>query len=178
MRRIVSHKTDIILKKGDITAEPVDAVVNAANEYLQHGGGVALAIVRKGGRAIQQESNRQKLPLKVSDAVFTTAGNLPAKYVIHTVGPRQGEGNEYKKIYDAVTNCLLLADKLNLKSIAFPAISSGVFGVPKDISAKAIISAAVDYTDAYQTTGIRQITLVLFSDRDYNVFLKCFPENL
>jgi O-acetyl-ADP-ribose deacetylase (regulator of RNase III) len=132
----------IKLVNGDITDRHVDAIVNAANSYLKHGGGVAVAIVRKGGRIIQDESDKiiAKMGIvSVGSAVITTAGKLPCKAVIHTVGPRMGEGNEDYKLRKAVRSSLLLASERGFKSISMPAISSGIFGFPKDRCAKILV---------------------------------------
>jgi O-acetyl-ADP-ribose deacetylase (regulator of RNase III) len=118
------------LAKGDITERNVDAIVNAANSYLKHGGGVAAAIVRKGGAIIQEESDKivaSRGGIAVGSAVYTTAGNLPCKAVIHTVGPRMGEGNEDYKLRKAVRSSLLLASEKGFRSVSMPAISSGIF---------------------------------------------------
>jgi O-acetyl-ADP-ribose deacetylase (regulator of RNase III) len=122
------------LVRGDITERNVDAVVNAANSYLKHGGGVAAAIVKKGGTIIQKESDKivtTRGLVQVGSAVVTTAGMLPCKAVIHTIGPRIGEGNEDYKLRKAVKSSLLLASERGFKSISMPAISSGIFGFPK-----------------------------------------------
>ena len=132
----------IKLVNGDITDRNVDAIVNAANSYLKHGGGVAAAIVRKGGRIIQDESDKivAKMGIvSVGSAVITTAGKLPCKAVIHTVGPRMGEGNEDYKLRKAVRSSLLLASEKGFRSISMPAISSGIFGFPKDRCAKILV---------------------------------------
>ncbi|MGW8180284.1 MAG: macro domain-containing protein, partial [bacterium] len=117
---------------------------NAANSHLQHGGGVAGAIVRKGGTIIQEESDRIGY-VPVGHAALTTAGKLPAKYVIHAVGPRMGEGDEDSKLKNAVLNSLLLASEKGLRSISMPAISSGIFGFPKDRCALILINEAVHF---------------------------------
>ncbi len=131
------------LVKGDITERNVDAIINAANSYLKHVGGVAAAIVRKGGAIIQEESDKIVTGrgglVPVGSAVITTAGNLPCKAVIHTVGPRMGEGNEDYKLRKAVRSSLLLASKKGFRSISMPAISSGIFGFPKDRCAKILV---------------------------------------
>jgi O-acetyl-ADP-ribose deacetylase len=130
------------LVKGDITERNVDAIVNAANSYLKHGGGVAAAIVRKGGRIIEEESDKiiaKTGIVPVGSAVSTTAGKLPCKAVIHTVGPRMGEGNEDYKLRKAVRSSLLLASERGFRSISMPAISSGIFGFPKDRCAKILV---------------------------------------
>ncbi|MFL6471493.1 MAG: macro domain-containing protein [Nitrososphaeraceae archaeon] len=137
------HNNRILrLVKGDITERNVDAIVNAANSYLKHGGGVAAAIVRKGGTIIQKESDKiitARGLVPVGSAVITTAGKLPCKAVIHTVGPRMGEGNEDYKLRKSVRSSLLLASERGFKSISMPAISSGIFGFPKDRCAKILV---------------------------------------
>ncbi|MFL7867583.1 MAG: macro domain-containing protein, partial [Anaerolineales bacterium] len=125
--------------QGDITTEAVDAIVNAANRHLQHGGGVAGLIVRRGGAVIQQESDAwvQKYgPINPAAPAYTFSGNLPCKYVIHAVGPIWGEGDEDAKLSTAVSASLQLAGKLNLVSISMPAISTGIFGFPMERAAK------------------------------------------
>ena len=118
------------LVQGDITERDTDAIVNAANSYLQHGGGVAGAIVRKGGQIIQDESDRIGF-VPVGNAAVTTAGKLPSKYVIHAVGPRMGEGDEDNKLKSAVLKSLQLASEKNFQSLSLPAVSSGIFGFPR-----------------------------------------------
>ena len=117
------------LVEGDITEMETDAIVNAANDRLVLGGGVAGAIRRKGGPQIQAECDRIGGTF-VGGAVLTTGGRLKARYVIHAVGPRMGEGNEDEKLRNATLNSLKLADEHGLKSLAFPAISAGIFGFP------------------------------------------------
>jgi O-acetyl-ADP-ribose deacetylase (regulator of RNase III) len=130
------------LVKGDITQRNIDAIVNAANSYLKHSGGVAAAIVRKGGEIIQEESDKTVAGrglVPVGSAVITTAGKLPCKALIHTVGPRMGEGNEDYKLRKAVRSSLILASEKGFRSISMPAISSGIFGFPKDRCAKILV---------------------------------------
>ena len=140
------------LVKGDITERNVDAIVNAANSYLKHGGGVAAAIVRKGGTLIQEESNKIVKGIggliPVGSAVITKAGNLPCKAVIHTVGPRMGEGDEDYKLRKAVRSSLLLASEKGFRSISMPAISSGIFGFPKDRCAKILVGESKTFLQA------------------------------
>jgi O-acetyl-ADP-ribose deacetylase (regulator of RNase III) len=159
------------LVKGDITRLRVDAIVNAANSLLRHGGGVAAAIVRAGGKIIQEESNRiveEKGPVRVGEAVYTTAGSLEAKYVIHAVGPRMGEGDEDEKLRSATLNSLRLAEQLGLDSIAFPAISTGVFGYPRDKCAQVMLRTIKEY---FSSGGrIREIILCLYDEETYRVF--------
>ncbi|MEM2049522.1 MAG: macro domain-containing protein [Thermoproteota archaeon] len=168
----------IRLVKGDITRLRVDAIVNAANSWLKHGGGVAAAIVRAGGRIIQEESSRiveQRGPVKVGEAVYTTAGALDAKYVIHTVGPRMGEGDEDEKLRNATLNSLRLAERLGLSSIAFPAISTGVFGYPKDRCAQVMLRTIKEYVSS--GGKIREIILCLYDDETYKVFEETLWKN-
>ncbi len=131
----------IAIVHGDITEANVDAIVNAANEHLQHGGGVAGAISRRGGDAIQAQSSksvREHGRVPTGSAAITGAGRLPAKYVIHAVGPIWGSGDEERKLAAAVTSALTLADEHGVTSIAIPAISSGIYGMPKDVSAQRV----------------------------------------
>jgi O-acetyl-ADP-ribose deacetylase (regulator of RNase III) len=148
-RRINSKK--LCLVQGDITGRDVDAIVNAANSHLQHGGGVAGAIVRKGGQIIQDESNRIGFT-PVGTAVITGAGKLPARFVIHAVGPRMGEGDEDNKLKNAVINALSLASEKGLESISIPAISSGIFGFPKDRCAKILVGESADFLKIQKTS--------------------------
>ena len=132
----------------DITAEKVDAITNAANENLWHGGGVAGAIKRAGGPAIQNESNeyvKQHGKVETGDCGYTSGGNLKAKYVIHAVGPIWNDNKpaEYHValLHSAVYKTLLKAEELECKSIAMPAISSGIFGFPKPLCAQTFFKA-------------------------------------
>src|SRR5215467_3658443 len=136
---VTMDRTQLELVEGDITQLEVDAVVNAANENLQLGAGVAGAIREKGGPSIQEECNRIG-GTPVGTAVATGAGNLRARQVIHAVGPRFGEGDEDKKLASAVRAALALADRRGLKSIALPAISTGVFGFPMDRAARVMLT--------------------------------------
>ncbi len=150
----------LIACKGDITAQDTEAITNAANSYLAHGGGVAGAIVRRGGQEIQEESNyivKERGPIPVGEAVVTGAGKLKAKYVIHTVGPRWGEGDEENKLYRAIQSVLREADKLKIRSVSIPAVSTGIFGFPKDLGAKVIVKATLDYLDAHPDTSLSEI---------------------
>ena len=122
------------------------------NPYLKHGGGVAAAIVRKGGTLIQEESNKIVKGIggliPVGSAVVTKAGNLPCKAVIHTVGPRMGEGDEDYKLRKAVRSSLLLASEKGFRSISMPAISSGIFGFPKDRCTKILVGESKTFLQA------------------------------
>ena len=156
----VIKNTKLVACKGDITAQETDAIVNAANSHLAHGGGVAGAIVRKGGYEIQEESNkiiRERGPVPVGEAVVTGAGKLKAKYVIHTVGPRWGEGDEDNKLYRAIQSVLREAEKLKISSVAIPAVSTGIFGFPKDRGARIIVKAVVDWLNSHPDTSLREV---------------------
>jgi O-acetyl-ADP-ribose deacetylase len=160
--------------QGDITIEEVDAIVNAANEHLQHGGGVAWAISKKGGPSIQKESDvwiREHGPVPHSHPAWTSGGLLPAKYVIHAVGPVWGSGDDDEKLADAVTGSLRVADELNCSSIAMPAISTGIFGFPKDRAAGFIFSAIENYFKGNPLSGVKQVRIVLFDHSTVNAFI-------
>src|SRR5919112_3610015 len=142
-KKLKNNKT-IRLVKADITERNVDAIVNAADSLLNHGGGVAGAIVRKGGRIIQEESNNIGF-VSVGTSVITSAGKLPCRSVIHTVGPQMGEGNEEEKLNNAINSVLELAAQRGFNSISIPAISSGIFGFPKDKCAKILVNETVKF---------------------------------
>ena len=132
--------------QGDITEEDTYAIVNAANSHLKHGGGVAGAIVRKGGYEIQEESDRIGY-VPTGSAAITGAGKLKAKYVIHAVGPVWGEGDEDNKLKNAVLSALKIAEQEGLKSVSLPAISSGIFGFPKERAAHIIFTTTVEFLE-------------------------------
>lgn len=155
------------LIEGDITEMQTDAIVNAANARLILGGGVAGAIRRKGGPEIQQECNKIGGTF-VGGAVITTAGNLKAKHVIHAVGPQMGEGNEDEKLTNATLNSLKLADENNLKSISFPAISTGIFGFPIERCAEIMLKTTIDYLKS--TTSLEKVIFCLFGRDSYQIF--------
>lgn len=165
--KIKINKTILELTEGDITDLDADAIVNAANTALQLGGGVAGAIRRKGGPRIQEECNKVG-GTHVGGAVITTGGNLKAKYVIHAVGPRHGEEHEDEKLKDATLNSLILADKNNLKSIAFPAVSTGIFGFPKDRCATIMLSTTVAYLEG--PTKLEKVVYCLYDKNTFEIF--------
>jgi O-acetyl-ADP-ribose deacetylase (regulator of RNase III) len=158
-------------KLADITSAEVDAVVNAANSYLAHGGGLAGAIVRRGGDIIQQESNRLK-PVAVGSAAVTSAGNLPARWVIHAVGPRWGEGEEEQKLRSAVRSSLDHASALGVRSIAMPAISTGIFGYPKREGTQVIVSECVTWLQTNHVTSLCRIELTAFDEETATLFAR------
>ncbi len=158
--------------KGDITKEKTDAIVNAANKYLSHGGGVAGAIVRAGGRVIQEESDKivkERGPLETGEAVITTAGSLPSKFVIHTVGPIYGEGGEDEKLRKAVLSVLKLATEKNLHSISIPAISCGIYGFPKKRGTKIIYETVKEFL-RNNKTSLKEVHLIGIGREIPNLF--------
>ena len=178
--KIISEKTingkTLSLVQGDITERDVDAIVNAANSLLQHGGGVAGAIVRKGGQIIQEESNKIGYT-PVGTAAITVAGKLPAKFVIHAVGPRMGEGDEDNKLKNAVLSSLKLASEKGLKSISVPAISSGIFGFPRDRCANILVHESARFLKENKKTSLNTVEFCIFDDTTLSHFKKEF-ENL
>ncbi len=161
------NSTVLELIQGDITEQTTDGIVNAANAALQMGGGVAGAIRRRGGSKIQEECNRIG-GTHVGGAVITTGGNLAAKYVIHAVGPIHGDDHEDAKLKDATLKSLILADKHNLRSIAFPAISTGIFGFPKDRCATIMLSTTIAYLEG--PTGLEKVVYCLYDKKTLGLF--------
>jgi O-acetyl-ADP-ribose deacetylase (regulator of RNase III) len=162
------------IAQGDITTDEVDAIVNAANEHLQHGGGVAWAIVRRGGDVIQEESDKwiqQHGLVSHSHPAWTSGGALPAKYIIHAVGPVWGDGDEDNKLEDAISGSLRVADELKCSSISMPAISTGIFGFPKDRAAE-IIFKSIDRYFNENKSGLQIVRLTLFDQATIDVFTK------
>jgi O-acetyl-ADP-ribose deacetylase (regulator of RNase III) len=158
----------LLFVHGDLTQEPVDAIVNAANDRLQHGGGVAGVIARLGGPEIQAESDawvREHGSVSHEQPAYTSAGRLPCRYVIHAVGPVWGSGDEDRKLAAAVRGSLALADRLGLESLALPAISTGIFGFPKMRAAGVIFRAVAEFFSDHPGSGLQQVRLTLF-DKD------------
>ena len=169
MREILVNNSKIKLVQRDITELDADIIVNPANAQLILGGGVAGAIRRKGGPKIQEECNEIGGTF-VGGAVITTGGNLKAKYVIHAVGPCIGEGDEDSKLTNAVLNSLKLMNERGLKTIAFPAISTGNFGYPIDRCAKIMIFVVKKYLAG--ETQIKEVIFCLYTNSDFEVFNK------
>lgn len=159
--------------RGDITEEAVDAIVNAANSRLAHGGGVAGAIVRKGGPVIQEESNRLA-PVPVGQAVVTSAGALPCRWVIHAVGPVWGEGDEERKLRSAVRQALLRAEELHAECVALPAISTGIFGYPKADGCRVIATECA--TLLGELRSVREVRLVAWDEETAESFRRACQE--
>ena len=148
---------------GDLLREPVDAIVNAANGHLAHGGGVAAAIARAAGPELEAEGDRivaSRGPLAVGEAVVTTAGRLPFKGVIHAVGPHQGLGREEELLVQALGSAFRCAAERGWASVAFPAVSSGIFAVPLEVCARAYVRAAREQLAA-PASSLRRLRLVL-----------------
>ncbi|MGH9799671.1 MAG: macro domain-containing protein [Blastocatellia bacterium] len=171
----------IEIRQGDITEQPdVDAIVNAANTDLVLGAGVAGAIRRKGGDIIDQEGERQA-PIRLGDAAVTSAGRLPNKFVIHAaamgyraedrvVPKRHGTDSSAEIIRNATLNSLRRAEDLMLKSIAFPALATGVAGFPVDECAEVMIGAVRDYSAEHAGSSIELAVFVLFTQDDFAIF--------
>ncbi|MHB8844935.1 MAG: macro domain-containing protein [Nitrospirota bacterium] len=161
----------IRLLSADLTERDVDAIVNAANSRLQHGGGVAGAIVRKGGRAIQEESDAIGF-VPVGSAAMTSAGTLKARHVIHAVGPRMGEGDEDRKLTSAITSVLKLAAEKGLASIAVPAISAGIFGFPKDRCARILVGETAAFFRDNPASSLRTVEFCIVDSEAFDLFRK------
>ncbi len=159
--------TQLELAEGDIVELDVDAVVNAANEELKLGSGVAGAIREKGGPSIQEECDRIG-GTPVGTAVLTGGGDLKAKHVIHAVGPKMGEGDEDRKLQSAIRSSLALADRHGLKSIALPAISTGNFGFPMDRCARILLTEVYRYLQG--GTKIERVVVSLRGDDTFEIF--------
>src|SRR5262245_12332824 len=161
-------KTTFSVERGDITDAEVDAVVNAANSELTMAGGVAGAMKRKGGVVIEEEALRQG-PIEIGEAVLTVAGNLPAMHVIHAATMGKDLKTDPEKIGTATKSTLALAEKHRLTSIAFPALGSGVGGVPPEKSADAILSTVLEHLKDGNST-LQKILFVVYQDEAYKAF--------
>lgn len=157
----------IDVRQGDITQVRVDAVVNAANNHLWMGGGVAGALKRAGGPEVEAEA-LAKGPIPVGEAAVTTAGRLPARYVIHAAVMGQDLQTDAGKIRQATTNSLLRADELDIKTVAFPALGTGVGGFPLGECARIMISEVIQYSAG--GTALEGVTFVLFDEVAFEVF--------
>lgn len=158
----------LTLVQGDITRIKADALVNAANSGLAGGGGVDGAIHRAGGPTIMAEC-RKIGGCPTGSAVATGAGNLPAKYVFHAVGPiYHGRPDDARLLASAYRACLQLAEQYHIASIAFPALSAGIYGYPLDKAAPIALRAIIDHIK--QPTSLKHVTVVLFGDKAYRAF--------
>ncbi len=175
MKKVVGQSSLEIIR-GDITTLEVDVIVNAANVDLQHGGGVARAISHAGGPSIQRESDQliaqRGGPLQCSEAVFTGGGSLPARHVIHTAGPiwnQQPEQESEKLLRASIRNCLTLAEAEGWLTLAFPAISTGIYHFPFDLAAQFMLEETTDYLQ--QGSALKRVIFCLFDERAYNAFV-------
>lgn len=153
---------------GSLLEESVDAIVNAANGHLAHGGGVAAVIARAAGPALVREGDgivADRGPIPVGEAVVTTAGELLFEGVIHAVGPHQGIGREEEKLEAALRSAFLRAHERDWASVAFPAVSSGIFAVPPDVCARAYVAAVRGFWDDHPETSLKSIRLCLLGDQ-------------
>jgi O-acetyl-ADP-ribose deacetylase len=160
--------------QGDLLQERVDAIVNAANSHLAHGGGVAGAILRAGGRVIALESKawvKEHGPVTHAEPAYTSGGALPCRYVIHAVGPIWGSGEEDRKLAEAVHGSLALADQLGLRSIAFPFISTGIYGFPKQPAARVILDTIWAYYRILPGSPLHLTRLVLREEESVQIFI-------
>ena len=176
---VLSAGQTLQLVRGDITAETTDAIVNAANQYLQHGAGVAGAILRRGGPAIQRESDawvQKHGPVSHLAPAWTSGGNLGCRIVIHAVGSVWGDGDEEFKLANAIRGSLRLADELGLASIAFPAISTGIFGFPKERAAGVMFASIREYLE--KPSGLKLVRLVLYDPATITAFEKAWHDQI
>ncbi len=174
----LANKFTVQLAQGDLTLEPTDAIVNAANEDLDHGGGVAFSIVQRGGDVIQDESSawvKKHGLVTHARPAWTSGGALPAKFVIHAVGPVWGDGDEDAKLRDAIYGSLRVADELKLESISMPAISTGIFGFPKDRAARIMLNAINEYFEK-EKSNLKIVRITLFDDATVSAFDKVWKE--
>ena len=176
------NKTKLTIIQGDITKQATDAIVNAANSSLMGGGGVDGAIHRAGGPSILEECKKvvaRQGRLPTGKAVITTAGNLKAQYVIHTVGPiwHGGGGNEAELLGSAYYECLKLANQNKLASISFPSISTGAYGYPVGEAATIAINTVVSFLKE-QAISIKDVVFVLFDSRTYQSYSTALQEVL
>jgi O-acetyl-ADP-ribose deacetylase (regulator of RNase III) len=162
---------------GDITQVHCDAIVNAANSHLAHAGGLAAAIVRRGGDSIQRQSDewvRQHGLVDHAHPAITGAGRLPCRYILHAVGPVWGSGDEAGKLQAAVAGSMAQADELGLHSLALPAISTGIFGYPADQAAETMLTAIDSYMASHPASSLQAINLVMVDERTLRAFADAF----
>ena len=161
------NRTTLEIVRGDITDRDEDAIVNPSNPELTLGSGVSAVIREKGGSIIQAEC-RKKGPVHVGEAVITSGGSLKSPFVIHTVGPKWGEGSEDDKLRQAVYRTLRVADQNGLKSLAMPAISTGIHGFPVRRAAEIILDTIVRYVSI--VTTLRKVAIVLYDEDTFRLF--------
>ena len=177
METLTVSQTRLLLKQGDITLEDTDAIVNAANSSLMGGGGVDGAIHRAGGPAILEECRkirRDQGELPTGEAVMTTGGKLKARYVIHTVGPvwHGGGHDEDRLLGNAYRNSLNVAARHHVRSVAFPSISTGIYGFPIERASKIAFSTVCDFVCEHHE--VKEIRFIVFSQSDFDIYLSLF----
>ena len=168
------------LVQGDLTAETTDAIVNAANASLRHGAGVAGAILHRGGPVIQQESDAWVRAHGLVDhaaPAWTSGGALPCRYVIHAVGPVWGDGDEDAKLAAAVSGSLSVTEGLGLGSLALPAISTGIFGFPRERAAEVILAAVSDHFSTIPASSLKLLRLVLYDAATIDAFRRIWHDH-
>ncbi len=167
------------LIQGDITQSRVDVIVNAANAQLQHGGGVAAAIARAGGPLIQAESDAwigQHGPISHDTPALTSGGKLNCTAVIHVVGPIWGEGDEKEKLSTTIASALTTAGDHKFRSLAMPAVSTGIYGFPTDLAATVIFDSTLDFLQVHPHTTLEQIEMILFDTPSLTAFMDEFDQ--
>ena len=165
--------------QGDITSAEVEAIVNAANTQLQHGGGVAAATPHQGGSVIQEASDdwvRQYGPISPDHPAITPGGALPCRFVIHAVGPVWGEGDEDDKLRRAALGALRLASDRGITTLALPAISTGIFGFPKERAAGILLDALADYFGHASDPRLCRVDVTLFDAPTFETFSEAFHQ--
>jgi O-acetyl-ADP-ribose deacetylase (regulator of RNase III) len=176
---VTINQTKLALKQGDITQQDTDTIVNAANSSLMGGGGVDGAIHRAGGQAILEDCKKiraERGPLPTGQAVITTAGNMKARHVIHTVGPvwHGGDRGEPELLASAYHESLKLAAESGLSSVSFPSISTGVYGYPVAQAAKAALQTVQAFLQ--KDTSIKEVVFVLFDNHTYASYQRALQE--
>ena len=178
-RHIFPNGQTLEILQGDLTEQKVDAIVNAANSQLQHGGGVAAAILQKGGEIIRMESDdwvKTHGVVTHAKPAITHAGRLPCKMIIHAVGPVWGSGNEEAKLSSAIRGSLELAEQLKLTSIALPPISTGIFGFPKEKAARIFLQTIQDFFYQKPESPLGLVRLVIIDTQPFQIFLAQFQK--
>lgn len=172
-------KQMLSLIEGDLTLQKVDAIVNAANARLRHGGGVAHLIVQRGGKVINKECQawlREHGPVSHSEPAYTSGGDLDCRYVIHAVGPVWGRGDEDDSLKTAIRASLELAEELSLTSIAFSAISTGIFGFPKQRAASVFYQVFKDYFKECSDSQLVDVRMVVYDEATSSAFAKVWEK--
>jgi O-acetyl-ADP-ribose deacetylase len=179
MATYIFNNLTVLIEQGDITRQNVDAIVNAANSHLIHGGGVAVAIANQGGSSIQRESDEW---VKIHGLVthdhpaITGAGSLPCQYVIHAVGPVWGEKDEIEKLIRTIRACLIVANDLKCGSVAFPAISTGIFRFPLELAARCFLSRVSEFASENILFFLHTVKIILFDETACRIFLNVFSQ--